>query len=346
LKERSGAGDEDKPNNGGLPEIRRGNGTKPNFDEEKDEPARTTISPETDKSTPTKFAEEEISTSSINTTPLTSTELTQTETKFSSVNTVVYDTATVPLTVNVDIIETTTDEPVTTNPAGPRPTFFIPPREGGYTLPVPCKGRKCKDRTRPTKSPKKTRRTRPTKVTKTSASPENTAPILIPTQTPEKVAEEDVIVPCNEGQKFKEHKCVNTTYDMPWRSQAEGKGLFFAKMFLYPDSEYDQPFAHPPVLGTNDTVFIGVQLMGGPPSTTLSVKRYLCDRVISYKDRSRVIPAYKRAGRESVIRPRAAASVANSNQKANLAPIPRLLSIVSFSFMSSDFNIIYFNAEF
>jgi len=272
LKERSGAGDEDKPNNGGLPEIRRGNGTKPNFDEEKDEPARTTISPETDKSTPTKFAEEEISTSSINTTPLTSTELTQTETKFSSVNTVVYDTATVPLTVNVDIIETTTDEPVTTNPAGPRPTFFIPPREGGYTLPVPCKGRKCKDRTRPTKSPKKTRRTRPTKVTKTSASPENTAPILIPTQTPEKVAEEDVIVPCNEGQKFKEHKCVNTTYDMPWRSQAEGKGLFFAKMFLYPDSEYDQPFAHPPVLGTNDTVFIGVQLMGGPPSTTLSVK--------------------------------------------------------------------------
>lgn len=272
LKDRSGDGDDekDKPTDGGRPDIRRGNGTKPHFDEEEDEPARTTLSPGSDNIIPTKSSvEEEMSTSTINTTPLT----TSTETEFSSVQTVEYDTATPQLTVNVDIIETTTDEPPTTKPAGPRPTFSIPRREGGHTLPMPekeCKGRKCKDKTRPTKSPK-TRRTRPTKAPKTSPA-EKTAPILIPTRTPERVAEEDVIVPCNEGEKFKDHKCVNTTYDMPWRSQAEGKGLFFAKMFLYPDSEYDQPFAHPPVLGTNDTVFIGVQLMGGPPATTLSVK--------------------------------------------------------------------------
>lgn len=272
LKDRSGDGDDekDKPTDGGRPDIRRGNGTKPHFDEEEDGPARTTLSPGSDNIIPTKSSvEEEMSTSTINTTPLT----TSTETEFSSVQTVEYDTATPQLTVNVDIIETTTDEPPTTKPAGPRPTFSIPRREGGHTLPMPekeCKGRKCKDKTRPTKSPK-TRRTRPTKAPKTSPA-EKTAPILIPTRTPERVAEEDVIVPCNEGEKFKDHKCVNTTYDMPWRSQAEGKGLFFAKMFLYPDSEYDQPFAHPPVLGTNDTVFIGVQLMGGPPATTLSVK--------------------------------------------------------------------------
>lgn len=272
LKDRSGDGDDeqDKPTDGGRPDIRRGNGTKPHFDEEQNDPARTTLSPGSDNVIPTKSSvEEEMSTSTINTTPLT----TSTETEFSSVQTVEYDTATPQLTVNVDIIETTTDEPPTTKPAGPRPTFSIPRREGGHTLPMPekeCKGRKCKDKTRPTKSPK-TRRTRPTKAPKTSPA-EKTAPILIPTRTPERVAEEDVIVPCNEGEKFKDHKCVNTTYDMPWRSQAEGKGLFFAKMFLYPDSEYDQPFAHPPVLGTNDTVFIGVQLMGGPPATTLSVK--------------------------------------------------------------------------
>jgi len=272
LKDRSGDGDDekDKPTDGGRPDIRRGNGTKPHFDEEQNDPARTTLSPGSDNVIPTKSSvEEEMSTSTINTTPLT----TSTETEFSSVQTVEYDTATPQLTVNVDIIETTTDEPPTTKPAGPRPTFSIPRREGGHTLPMPekeCKGRKCKDKTRPTKSPK-TRRTRPTKAPKTSPA-EKTAPILIPTRTPERVAEEDVIVPCNEGEKFKDHKCVNTTYDMPWRSQAEGKGLFFAKMFLYPDSEYDQPFAHPPVLGTNDTVFIGVQLMGGPPATTISVK--------------------------------------------------------------------------
>jgi len=280
LKDRSGDGDDekDKPTDGGRPDIRRGNGTKPIFEEE-DELKRTTLVPETEKVTPTRsYVEEEMSTSSFATTPLTSTEATSTETEFSSVQTVEYDTATPQLTVNVDIITTTTDEPVTKatdepvtmKPAGPRPTFSIPQRAGGHTLAMPCKGRKCKDKTRPTKSPR-TRKTRPTKAPKTSV-PEKTAPILIPTQTPEKVAEEDVIVPCNEGEKFKEHKCVNTTYDMPWRSQAEGKGLFFAKMFLYPDSEYDQPFAHPPVLGTNDTVFIGVQLMGGPPATTLSVK--------------------------------------------------------------------------
>merc|ERR1719223_243885 len=272
LKDRSGDGDDEKvkPTNGGGPDIRRGNGTKPHFDEEEDEPARTTFSPGSDNVIPTKTSvEEEMSTTTMNTTPLT----TSTETEFSSVQTVEYDTATPQLTVNVDIIETTTDEPPTTKSAGPRPTFSIPRREGGHTLPMPekeCKGRKCKDKTRPTKTPK-TRRTRPTKAPKTSPA-EKTAPILIHTRTPEKVAEEDVIVPCNEGEKFKDHKCVNTTYDMPWRSQAEGKGLFFAKMFLYPDSEYDQPFAHPPVLGTNDTVFIGVQLMGGPPATTLSVK--------------------------------------------------------------------------
>ena len=283
MKDRSGDGDDekDKPTDGGRPDIRRGNGTKPIIEEE-DELKSTTLVPETETVSPTSsYVEEEMSTSSIATTPLTSTEATSTETEFSSVQTVEYDTATPQLTVNVDIITTTTDEPVTTKttepvtmkPAGPRPTFSIPQRAGGHTLPMPCKGRKCKDKTRPTKSPR-TRKTRPTKAPKTSV-PEKTAPILIPTQTPEKVAEEDVIVPCNEGEKFKEHKCVNTTYDMPWRSQAEGKGLFFAKMFLYPDSEYDQPFAHPPVLGTNDTVFIGVQLMGGPPATTLSVKRYI-----------------------------------------------------------------------
>merc|ERR1719215_132321 len=184
LKDRSGDGDDEKikPTDGGRPDIHRGNGTKPHFDEEEDEPARTTLSPGSDNVIPTKSSvEEEMSTSTMNTTPLT----TSTETEFSSVQTVEYDTATPQLTVNVDIIETTTDEPPTTKPAGPRPTFSIPRREGGHTLPMPaekCKGRKCKDKTRPTKSPK-TRRTRPTKAPKTSPA-EKTAPILIPTKSP------------------------------------------------------------------------------------------------------------------------------------------------------------------
>merc|ERR1719223_2582805 len=110
LKDRSGDGDDEKlkPTDGGRPDIRRGNGTKPHFDEEEDEPARTTLSPGSDNIIPTKSSfEEEKATFPNNTAPLT----TSTQTEFSSVQTVEYDTATPQLTVNVDIIETTTDEP-------------------------------------------------------------------------------------------------------------------------------------------------------------------------------------------------------------------------------------------
>ncbi|CAG5107353.1 Oidioi.mRNA.OKI2018_I69.chr1.g3278.t1.cds [Oikopleura dioica] len=301
LKERSGTGDDDEESTtskstettttgSGLIDPRRGNFTRrPEVDDDDDDgdakpkKEKETEKEETEKKEPTQTTPDS-STDEYEETTTTFAFTTTQGTTVSEIQTEIYATGTVPLTVDVDILTTvnvdiisttaqTTEEPDETG----KPLFpgLIDQRGGGQELPMPekpCKGRKCKNKTRPTKKPRKTRPTKAPKTTKSPAPTEKTDPILIPTQTPEVVVVEDDIVPCNDGEKFKDHKCVNSSYDMPWRSQAEGKGLFFAKMFLYPDAEYDEPFVHPPVLASNETVFIGVQLMGGPPATTLSVK--------------------------------------------------------------------------
>ena len=295
LKERSGTGDdlettttestEETTTGSGLIDPRRGNFTRrPEVDDNKDD-GTPKKEKEIEKKEPTE-ATPDSSTDEYDETTTTVPFTTTQGTTVSEIQTEFYATGTVPLTVDVDILTTvnvdiiSTTAQTTEEPAASRPSFpgLIDQRGGGQELPMPekpCKGRKCKNKTRPTKKPRKTRPTKAPKTTKSPAPTEKTDPILIPTQTPELVVVEEDIVPCNEGEKFKEHKCVNSSYDMPWRSQAEGKGLFFAKMFLYPDAEYDEPFVHPPVLASNETVFIGVQLMGGPPATTLSVKRYV-----------------------------------------------------------------------
>ena len=42
---------------------------------------------------------------------------------------------------------------------------------------------------------------------------------------------------------------------------------------LYTDETYENAYTYPPMLKTDDTIYAGVKLMGGPAQTTISISK-------------------------------------------------------------------------
>jgi len=59
----------------------------------------------------------------------------------------------------------------------------------------------------------------------------------------------------------------------PWTRlpAARGTGLFFAKLMLYKDSTFNEAHVEPPMLKTDDMIYAGVKLTGGPSQTALAI---------------------------------------------------------------------------
>ena len=52
---------------------------------------------------------------------------------------------------------------------------------------------------------------------------------------------------------------------------SEGVGLFFARMLLFTDDTFSEAYKYQPKLKTNETVYAGVRLVGGPANAALRI---------------------------------------------------------------------------